>query len=504
MTKEIAVIVKEQFERAAGRHRDRVALVHEDESVTYRALNERANRVAHVLAARGVGPDVVVGVCLDRGIDAIVSLLAVLKAGGACLPLDPDYPAERLGFMLRDADAACVLVGPGDRRLDSVEVGGIELDWASAALVEAATTDPASAPTESDRAYVIYTSGSTGTPKGVEIEHGALGDLAAKTARLLELSVDDALLQFASMSFVASVGQIFAPLVSGARVVLRGRRLRGASALRAYIVDKGVTVLWLTPSMIKYMSQPGDGSIAGLGAPLRLLRSGGEALTRSLVDNWFAQGSIPILNVYGPTEAVQDITANLITGPVPTVTMGRPIFEVEVLITDDAGNPTDGDAGELLFTTPGMARGYLGQEALTAERFVWRDTAHGRRRFYRTGDIVRRLPDGQLAYVGREDRQVKMLGNRVELGEIEERLTRHPAVAHAAVVVVPWLADEHRLVAYYVAGPDHRSGVPDLQQWCLQALPSYMVPTTYVPIPELPITANGKLDRKALSELAAS
>lgn len=497
--------VKEQFERTARHHADRIALTFESESISYQVLNERANRVAHVLSSRGVGPDVVVGVCLDRGIDAIVSVLAVLKAGGVCLPLDPDYPAERLDLMLRDADAACLLTqADGERRVARYDVNRVVLDWTSAELADAAQTDPASTPSASDRAYILYTSGSSGTPKGVEIEQGALGDVALKTARLLKLSADDVLLQFASMSFAASMGQIYAPLVSGARLLLRGRRHSSASSLFSYIRDNGVTVLWLTPSVIKYMTQREETSIARLGSPLRLLRSGGETLTRSLVEHWFSQSSVPILNVYGPTEAVQDITASLITGPVSTVTMGSPIFDAEVLITDDAGNLASDDSGELLFSTPGMARGYLGQKALTEERFVWRETEHGRRRFYRTGDIVRRLPDGQLEYVGREDKQVKVLGNRIELGEIEERLTMHPAVVNAAVVVARWLAEEHRLVAYYVAEPNQQQNNSDLLQWCLQALPAYMVPTTYVQMPELPMTANGKLDRSALQELAAS
>jgi amino acid adenylation domain-containing protein len=491
------------IESQADRAPDRVALVAGSRSISYRQLDDRANRLARLLIRHGVTVGTPVAILLERSIPAVVSMLAVLKAGGVCVPLDSDYPGERLDLTVRDVRAPLVLTVAGLRgRLSLPGVTLVELDRVAEEPGNVTVTRPEVSPT--DLAYVIYTSGSSGTPKGVEIEHGALRDFATKTARLFGLTSDDAVLQFASIAFVAAVGQIFAPLTAGSRVVLRERQT-GAPQLVDYIRRTGVTVLWLTPSVIKYLTRRPDASIATLGAPLRLVRSGGEALTAQLVAQWFRSSSVPILNVYGPTEAVQDVTACLLTEVVPAIPMGRPIFDVAVFVLDDLGRPAaPGQPGELYVSTPGLARGYLNDSQLTRERFPTRTFDGTRRRLYRTGDVVRQRDDGLLEYVGRRDRQVKVLGNRIELGEIEQRLVAHPTVADAAVVVSADSRGDERLVGYYVPDPaaEPDDAEPELLEWCARVLPRHMVPTGFVKVRELPVTVNGKLDRAALRERA--
>lgn len=337
----------------------------------------------------------------------------------------------------------------------------------------------------------------------MEIEHQALRDNAAKTARLLELTADDVLLQFASLSFASSMGQVFAPLTVGARIVVRSRQYSAPDLLK-YISDNGVTVLWLTPSVINYLTQRPEPSAGLRESPLRLLRSGGEALSKSLMQRWFAHSRVPLLNVYGPTEAVQDITACLLNEPPSVVTIGAPIFDAQVFILDESGAPVDrGAAGELYFSTPGMARGYLNQEALTNARFVTRVLDGQTLRLYRTGDLVRTLDNGELEYLGRQDKQVKVQGHRTELGEIEERLTLHPDVAAVAVTLSNSARGGERLVAYYVSSNSRQPDELELMYWCAKTLPRAMVPVTYVRVDTLPLTINGKLDRRALNDIDA-
>ncbi|MCW3815808.1 amino acid adenylation domain-containing protein [Micromonospora sp. DR5-3] len=490
--------VVETFVRSADRHPDNIAVSSSGESLSYSKLNERANRLAHHLLDRGLTAGTPVGLCVRRGIDMIVALLGVLKAGGACVPLDPQYPTERLIYMIKDTQATLLITHADfDIRFNELPIGRVLLDAHGDQLAAYPSTNLTVTPEPSHLAYVLYTSGSSGEPKGVEIEHGALRDNATKTAQLLGLTADDALLQFASLSFASAMGQIFAPLAVGARMEVRGRQY-SATDLLAYIRNSGVTVLWLTPSVINHLTQRPEISTRVLTAPLRLLRSGGEALTKTLVQRWFEQTSVPLLNVYGPTEAVQDITACLLTEPPPVVTIGAPIFDCKVFVLDESGVPADhGVAGELYFSTPGMARGYLNQPALTEERFVTRVLGGQELRLYRTGDMARMLANGELEYLGRQDNQVKVHGHRAELGEVEERLMSHPAV-HAAAVVL----GGDRLVAYYVSSGVDEPDALGLMNWCAKTLPPVMVPTRYLRVDALPLTINGKLDRRALDDLS--
>ncbi|BCL16670.1 amino acid adenylation domain-containing protein [Micromonospora sagamiensis] len=492
--------VVELVARSADQHPERTAVSWEHGSLSYRELNDRANRLANTLSERGLTHGAPVGVYTHRGADMIVALLGILKAGGACVPLDPQYPDERIRFMIDDARPSMLVThGDLDDRLGGVPVRRLVLDRQAGEIGRASAADPAVAPPPTQLAYVLYTSGSTGVPKGVEIEHHALRDNAIKTARLHDLSADDVMLQFASLSFASSMGQIFAPLSVGAEVVVRGRQY-SAAGLLDYVRARDVTVLWLTPSMINYLVRHAETSSVALAIPrLRLLRSGGEALTTSLARRWFALSDVPLLNVYGPTEAVQDVTACLLGEPPLVATIGRPIFDVEVFVLDDSREPVEpGTPGELYFSTPGMARGYLNQPGLTSERFVDVVISGRALRLYRTGDLVRMLDSGELEYLGRRDRQVKVQGHRIELGEIEERLTRHPAITAAVVVLSPSASGEARLVAYcmWSGGPGVRE--PDLMRWCATALPAAMVPTRFVGVDTLPLTVNGKLDRRTL------
>ncbi|MGC4761774.1 amino acid adenylation domain-containing protein [Micromonospora sp. DT46] len=489
------------IEERAARRPEAVAVVSERGTLSYGDLNAQANRLAYALIGRGVRPGSRVGICVDRGPEAIVALLGVLKAGGACVPLDPEYPMERLLFMVRDVAASLLVTQPHlDGLLAECPVPRIFVDAPTPSDIGADHPNPRVRVGHGDLAYVMYTSGSTGLPKGVEIGWTALYDNAVKTARLLELTEVDALFQFSSLSFASSIGQIFAPLVTGARLVLRSRQYSAAQLVR-YVEDTGVSVLWLTPSTIRYLTQRADASIGRLRGPLRLLRSGGESLDRPLVEQWFAQSDVPLLNVYGPTEAVQDITACLMTEPPDVVSIGRPLFDAEVFLLDDSGAPVSpGEPGELLFTTPGMALGYVNQPELTHERFVERVLDGRRLRLYRTGDNARQLPDGRLEFVGRHDRQIKIRGYRVEPAEVEQRLTAHHAVLGAVVALHTLAAGAERLVAYYVSDDD-KCTARALRQWCANALPMHMVPSRYVRVAQIPLTANGKADRRALEQL---
>lgn len=491
------MLLVDHIQACASRHPDRVAVSSEHESLSYRDLTEISNRIAWRLLETGISPGAPVGLCLTRGAAMVPALLGILKAGGACVPLDPEYPDERLHFMVRDTEAPIVLSDrrSAERFADLHGVRTITFDR-PADLDHWPPTEPVSTASATDLAYVLYTSGSSGTPKGVEIEHGALRDNAVKTAHLLKLSMDDSLLQFASLSFASSLGQIFAPLVTGARIVVRSRQYSGVGLLK-YIGLHGITVLWLTPSVISQLISGIEASGLSLGAPLRLLRSGGEALTAPLVQRWFAHSTVPLLNVYGPTEAVQDITAHLFTEPADSITIGKPLAEVEVYVLDAAGQPVEeGQPGNLHFSSPGMARGYLNQPTLTNQRFATHEMDGRRIRLYDSGDVVRRNRDGDLEYLGRRDRQVKIRGQRTELAEVESRLLAHPGVHEAAVVLSSEPGNE-RLIAYYVS-PAGGLDELELMQWCAASLPAAAVPASYTRVDELPLTVNGKLDRKTL------
>jgi amino acid adenylation domain-containing protein len=477
---------------------DATAVESGDERVTYAELNARANRLAHLLREEGVRPGGVVGVLARRSADLVIGLLAVLKAGAAYLPLDPDQPDERLAFMLADAGARLVLtaslLAP---RLGGADVRAVLLEQAAGGR-SAEDPEPAAGP--ADPAYLIYTSGSTGTPKGVLNSHRGLCNRLDWMQRAFPLGADDAVLQKTPIGFDVSVWELFWPLMTGARLVMASPGgHRDPAYLRKVITERRVTTVHFVPSMLGvFLEEPDAGSCASL----RRTICSGEELTPALAAEFLRRMPGELHNLYGPTEAAIDVSSwrcelEHVIGR-RRLPIGRPIQNMRLYVVDRWGNPLPaGLPGELLIGGPGVALGYLGREELTAERFVPDRFVPGTR-LYRTGDLARLREDGDVDYLGRIDRQVKLRGNRIEPGEIEAALLAHPDVAQAAVVVAG-SGDDKRLVAYVVSGPDDDVRPGPLRTFLAARLPDYMIPATFAVVDGLPLTANGKLDHAALA-----
>ncbi|HEU4886043.1 MAG TPA: amino acid adenylation domain-containing protein, partial [Longimicrobium sp.] len=493
------VCVHELFEAQAARTPDAVALVYEDEEVTYAELNARANRLAHHLADLGAGPEARVGVCVERGVEMVVALLAVLKAGGAYVPLDPEYPEERLGYMLRDSAPVVLLTQRSlAGRFDGSGVPIEVLDGDASAWTGRPDSDPGrGALTPDNLAYVIYTSGSTGKPKGVMNGHRGVINLLAWSQRHWELGAGDAVLQRTSLSFDVSVRELFSPLVAGARlVIVRPGGQREVDYLVEVVRRQEVSTMVLTVShMQAFLEHPG---LEGCSS-LRRIVLGGESLPVGMVAE--LRSRLPgarLYHEYGPTEATvtSTVRACVAEGDAPGASIGGPISNTRVYLLDTRGEPVPvGVAGELYVGGAGVARGYLGRPALTAERFVPDSFGAGPgARLYRTGDLGRWLADGTVEFLGRVDTQVKVRGHRIELGEIEARLLEREGVSEAVVAVREDGAGNARLVAYVVGEADAGT----LREHLRRELPDYMVPAAFVPLERLPLTPSGKLDRKAL------
>ncbi|HYH81345.1 MAG TPA: amino acid adenylation domain-containing protein, partial [Longimicrobium sp.] len=498
--------VHELFEAQAARTPDADAVEFGDGRLSYAGLNARANRLARALRRRGVGPETVVALLLERSPELVVAILGILKAGGAYLPLDPEYPAERLRYMREDSGAR-VLVTRGallERLGDSSVEDGIVLR-VDADAPEVAGEDETNLSTEAgpeNLAYVIYTSGSTGRPKGAAIRHrGVANYLAWFGAEVLGGEAYDLPL-ISRLSFDAAVRQIYPPLLSGGRVwilpeeVLREpAALAGALGGRERLVVGGVPSLW---AMLLEQVEAGDADLPGL----RKVLLGGEALGEALVARTRARfPGVEIWNHYGPTEATVNTTV-LRVEPGREVTLGRPVANVRLYVVDAAGSPVPaGVPGELLVGGEGVGRGYLGRPALTAERFVPDPfAAEPGARLYRSGDRVRWRADGELRYLGRIDEQVKVRGFRVEPGEIERALERHPSVRRAVVAARADGAGASRLVAWVVGEGGAEPDAAALRAHLAAGLPDYMVPGAIVALEALPLTPSGKVDRRALPD----
>ncbi|HET7462356.1 MAG TPA: amino acid adenylation domain-containing protein, partial [Longimicrobium sp.] len=492
----------ELFERQAARTPDAAAVVFAGLHLGYAELNRRANRLAHHLRALGVGPDVRVGLCVERSLEMMVGLLAVLKAGGAYVPLDPDYPAERLAYMLADSAPAAVLTQRALRgRVEGAGVPVLELDAAAPEWADRPETDPErGALTPGHLAYVIYTSGSTGRPKGVGVPHRGVVNALAWMRELSGLGGDDAVLHKTPYSFDASLRELLPPLLAGARLVLaRPEGHRDPAYLLELMRRERITTLHAVPSLLQALAD--EGGLAACGA-LRTVMCGGEALPGELARRFSGQAPwARLYNVYGPTEAAVDVTAWR-CGPGDqagrAVPIGAPMANVRIYLLDPGGEPVPvGVKGELYIGGAQVARGYLGRPELTAERFV-ADPFGGEpgARLYRTGDLARWRPDGTVEYLGRMDHQVKVRGFRIELGEIEARLTGHPGVRETVVLAREDTPGDTRLVAYVVG--DDSAGAEALRAHLGEALPAYMLPAAFVRLERWPLTPNGKLDRRAL------
>ncbi|AYF48306.1 amino acid adenylation domain-containing protein [Pseudomonas fluorescens] len=476
------------FEAQVVRTPQAVAVTAGEQHLTYQALNERANRLAHHLRERGVQPDARVGICVERGLEMVVGLFAILKAGGGYVPLDPAYPQERIAYMLQDS-APVVVLAEGATLALLGDAPVIDLDhctWQH---------QPATNPHVADlnarhQAYVIYTSGSTGQPKGVINEHAGVVNRLLWMQDAYGLKAEDAVLQKTPFSFDVSVWEFFWPLFTGARLVMaRPGGHKDPAYLCEVIESERITTVHFVPSMLDVFLAHGDVSQA---AGLRRVMCSGEALPGSLVRRFKQQlPGLGLYNLYGPTEAAVDVSAwNCARPEVPDNTpIGKPIANTRLYLLDEQLQPVPlGVVGELFIGGVQVARGYLNRPQLTAERFIKDPFSDGR--LYRTGDVGRYLADGNIEYLGRNDDQVKIRGLRIELGEIQARLIEHAAVKDAVVV-----AREERLVAYYTGT---QTPVDSLREQLLRHLPDFMVPALFVHLDALPLSPNGKLDRKAL------
>jgi amino acid adenylation domain-containing protein len=488
------------FEEQAAATPDAVAAVFAGDSLTYRGLDERADRIARRLAALGVGLETRVAVCLERSLEMVAAILAVLKAGGAYVPLDPGYPAERVAFILADSGAAVLLTQASLRAAvpERAGVAVVSLDGDGDGTERDGVAGAGSAAGPGTLAYVMYTSGSTGTPKGVGVEQRGVVRLV-KGANYARFGPDEVILQAAPISFDASTLELWGALLNGGRLVLAAGGTPSLEALGRTIREHGVTTLWLTAGLFQVMARERLDDFAGV----RQLLAGGDVLPAREVARVLERfPDCRVINGYGPTEN----TTFTCCCTVPagwsgmSVPIGAPISNTRAYVLDEALRPAAvGEPGELYAGGAGVARGYLGRPALTAERFV-PDPFSGTpgARMYRTGDRVRWTADGKLEFLGRLDGQVKIRGFRIEIGEVEAALRAHAGVADAAVAVRPDAAGEKRLVGYVVGHGGGRPGAAALRAELGRRLPAFMVPARFVAMDALPLDPNGKVDRRAL------
>ena len=483
-------------EAEATRAPQAIAARFQERRLTYGELNRSANRLARYLRRHGIGPEVLVGIFVERSLDMLVAVLAVMKAGGGYVPLDPAYPSDRLEFMLQDGRIGLVVTQEAlrDRLAMPGEVRTVCLDRDAALIAREEEDDLSTAPAAHDLAYVIYTSGSTGRPKGVQIEQRSLVNVLSAFGSIVGAGPRDVLVAVTTLSFDIAGLELMLPLVTGGQVVIADRDSAGDPAkLMGLFADAGATMVQATPATWRMLLEGGWQRAEGL----RVL-CGGEALPADLAARLVTTGAT-VWNVYGPTETTIWSTLQRVDagrGPIP---IGRPIANTRLYVLDPAGEPAPvGVPGELHIGGVGVARGYLNRPELTAEKFVAdRFSSDAAARLYRTGDVVRYRADGALEFLGRIDHQVKVRGFRIELGEIESVLSGHPAVTEAVVV-----AREDRPGDRYLAAYLRRAGtvpaVPELRAFLKERLPDYMVPSTFTVLDGFPLTPNGKVDRGRL------
>ncbi|MEH1765141.1 MAG: amino acid adenylation domain-containing protein [Nostoc sp.] len=497
------ICIHQLFEAQVEKTPDAIAVVFEDQQISYRELNQQANQLAHYLQSLGVGSEVLVGLCVERSLEMVVGVLGILKAGGAYVPLDYAYPQERLAFMLQDAQVSVLLT---HEKLKSglpnhqAEIVCLDSNWQSR---DYGLDNPTHNVTSNNLAYVIYTSGSTGQPKGVQIQHQSAVNLLNAIAKEPGLTAEDTLLSVTSLSFDIAVSEIFLPLSVGAKLVLVSREVAAdGTKLLKTLTASGATFMQPTPVTWRLLLAAG-----WQGSPQLKMISTGEALPRDLANQLLPKGAC-LWNLYGPTETTIWSTGYKVTTANKTIDIGCPLANTQTYILDSHLQPVPiGISGELYIGGEGLARGYLNRPELTAERFISNPfSSNPKSRLYKTGDLARYLPDGHIEYLGRIDYQVKLRGFRIELGEIETALLQHSEVKEAVVIVREDTPNETSLVGYIVAetGQDSLQVISQLRRFLKQQLPDFMVPTIFMALKAMPLTPNGKVDRKALPKPDAS
>ncbi|WP_201374209.1 non-ribosomal peptide synthetase [Ktedonobacter robiniae] len=483
------------FEEQARLTPNAIALKTSSVNLTYKEVEERANQLAHALCHMHLPAGGHVGVCMSKVPETIIGLLAILKAGGVYVPLDPHYPQERLAFMAADAQLSALLTQQKVRHaLPALEVPilYLESDWFQKSKE---STKPLAWEVEVEQlAYIIYTSGSTGRPKGVQVSHQGICNMVEVQKRTFELQAGDRVLQFSSLSFDASIWEICMSICTGATLCLGEEDVVPAGhALEATLSSMAITVVTLPPSLLA--------SLSPVALPqLRTIIVAGEACSAELVTSW--SNGRRLFNAYGPTEATVCATIERCTDDTRQPAIGRPIDNTQTYILDSTLTPVPiGVAGELYISGIGLAYAYLNRQGLTAERFIPHPFSRQEgARLYRTGDRGRYRVDGTIEFLGRIDSQVKIRGYRIEPGEIEAVLLEHPTVQTCAVVVQKSAAGEQQLVAYITTRAQHVFSSEELRAYLQRCLPEYMLPTLLVPLETMPLTPNGKVDRKGLPD----
>ena len=494
--------VHEMFEQQVERTPDAIAVVFEEQQLTYRELNARANQLGHYLRALGIGAEVLVGICVERSIEMVVALLGILKSGGAYVPLDAGYPVERLRLMIEDAGVGVLITT--EKMMDALPSTWaqiVSLDAHSERIREESERNLTNVTNPLNLAYIIYTSGSTGKPKGAMISHQGLVNYLNWCTRAYAVAEAKGAPVHSPIGFDLTVTSLFSPLLAGQSVRLLPEE-QGVSALAQALREEGnFSLVKITPAHLELLGrmEPGD----EVSSWTKALVIGGEALFAENLDFWrtHAPGT-RLINEYGPTETVVGCCVYEVKDSDPAtggVSIGRPIANTQLYVLDEQQQPVPvGVAGELYIGGEGLARGYLARPDLTAERFVPNPFSDGGERLYRSGDIVRYLPGGDLEYLGRKDEQVKIRGFRVELGEIETALATHRCVRDVAVLVREDVPGDKRLIAYLVTEQEQSLSNEELRGYLQESLPDYMIPSAFVLMDELPLTPNGKLDRRVL------
>ncbi|MCC5648478.1 amino acid adenylation domain-containing protein [Nostoc sp. XA013] len=495
--------IHQLFEAQVEKTPDAIAVIFQEQSLTYRELNKKANQLAYYLQKLGVGPEILVGICVERSLEMIVGLLGILKAGGAYLPLDPVYPQERLAYMLADAQVSvlltqeCLSANFPDTPAKVICIDNAEL------IAQQPQTNPINQSNPNNLVYVIYTSGSTGKPKGVMIEQGSLVNYTQAAIAEYEINSSDRILQFASISFDAAAEEIFPCLVQGATLVLRtDEMLSSISHFLEKCQQQSLTILDLPTAFWQQLTAELSALKLTLPSSLRLLIIGGEKASIDKVLTWqeCVNKRIRLINSYGPTEATVVATTFDLSEPTFTqeIPIGKAVYNIQTYILDGHLQPVSiGVPGELYIGGQGLARGYLNRPDLTAEKFIPNPFKEGKK-LYKTGDLVRYRHDGNMEIIGRVDHQVKIRGFRIELGEIEAKLVQHSLVQDAVVIVIEDNPNNKRLIAYIVANTQNSELVDNIRQFLKQSLPEYMIPAVFVLLEKFPLTPNGKVDHRAL------